>query len=219
MRSKGNRSEEERPITGIRKIELRDHVDLHIVKSKNEGVVVQAGDNLIPSIKTRKEGEHLTIKDENTCDWVRSYDENPKVTVRTQRLLRLENRSTADISMKGKIEGKRFYYEQWNGMGNVELQLHADSLWLKQHTGSADLHCSGSCDMANLFLDGHGFMYLQDLKARKIWAHSAGSGDMKLHVTQELGAKLESMGSIFFKGKGELVHSLDRGEGDIERGY
>lgn len=217
LKGKGERTEEKRSITGVRKIELHDHVDLRIVKSSSEGVEVHAGENLIPLIKTRKKGERLTIRDLNTCHWVRSYDKVPKVVVRTKRLLRLENHSTSDISMKGKLQGKRFHYAQWNGMGEVKLRIDVDSLCLEQHTGSANIQCSGRCETADLYLGGHGFMKLRDLSCRKVWAHNAGSGDMELHVTEELGAKVESLGSIFFEGDGELLEAYDEGDGDIER--
>ncbi|MFB6257896.1 MAG: head GIN domain-containing protein [Flavobacteriales bacterium] len=216
LKSRGKTVERSRSIKGVRAIELHDHVELVIEKSANEGVEVRAGKNLIPLIKTKMEEDTLVIRDENTCDWVRSYEPVPKVTVRTKALTHLFNHSTADISCKGSIQGPRFHYAQWNGMGNVELTLHTDTCWLKAHTGSGDLRCHGSSDMAYLYSSGTAFLRLRDLECQKAWATNKGSGNMYLNVQGELKAFVHSLGSIYYHGKPTLTKAVREGEGKIE---
>ncbi len=217
FKGKGDRVLRQRSISGIRRIELHDHIDLKIVIDPNEKVEVRAGKNLLPLIETEKEGELLRIKDRNTCHWVRSYEKHPKVIVRTPSVERLVNRSTGDISLKGTIQGDRFHYSQWNGMGNAELDLDVDTVQLKLHTGAGDLVCSGDCDKVDLYIGGPGFLHLEELTCKKAWAHNKGVGDIHLRVSEELRAKVQSVGSVLFEGKGELMKGIDEGEGRIDR--
>lgn len=217
LKSSGPRVHQTRDFQGIRVVELNDHVELAIEKSQDEGVEVQAGKKLLPLIETEKRGDSLFIRDRNTCDWVRSYENIPKVTVRTKKLQGLVNRGTADIQIKGSIEAKDFLYTQWNGMGNVNLSLSTDRAELKLHTGAGQLSCNGESNFVYAYSAGFGSLDLENLKAQRAFAWNKGSGDMHLQVQDELRAKLEGLGSIFYEGDGELVDSIDQGDGRIER--
>ncbi len=216
IKGRGERIEQERPISGIRKIELRDHVRVLIRKSKQERVEVTAGEELLPLIRTKKKGKTLIIKDGNTCDWSRSYQPIPEVTVFTKEVQKLEQRGTAPIRMLDEFELQRFDYGQWDGMGDVELKLDVDTAYLKQHTGSGQLTVHGDCDWTFLFAGSSGFMYLEDFRCKIAKAVNEGTGNMHLHVTQDLAATIEGLGSIFYKGDPVLSKKVNVGEGRVE---
>lgn len=216
IKGKGERSIEERPIKGIRKIELRDHVRVSIRKSKEERVEVHAGKELLSLIRTKKEGKTLIIKDENTCDWSRSYHPIPEVKVFTESLKRLEQRGTAPIRMLDTFRVQRFDYAQWDGMGDVTLRLDADTVYLKQHTGSGHLRVHGNCDWSFLYAGSSGFMYLEDFENRTVKAVSEGTGNLRLKVTEDLAAYIKGLGSIFYKGDPTLSKTVNEGEGAIK---
>lgn len=217
IKGKGERTLEERSISGIRKIELRGHIRVRIEKSKEERVEVTAGRKLLPLIKTKKKGADLIIKDENICDWTRSYEKIPQVKVFTKSIRELEQRGTASVQMLDKFSVQRFDYAQWNGMGDVTLRLNADTVYLKQHTGSGHLTVQGECDWSFLFAGSSGFMYLEGFESRVAKAVSEGTGNVRLTVTENLATWIEGLGSIFYKGSPTLSKRLNEGEGAVTK--
>lgn len=215
LKASGERVHKERRIEGVRAIEIHDHIELLIEKSRDEGVAVQAGKKLEPLIETKRIGDTLVIRDLNRCHWLRSYDAVPKVTVRTSELENLENHGTADIHMEGSIGHESFLYEQWNGMGDVELELMTDSAELKIHSGSGRLTCQGKSDHVYAYLASSGFLKLGGLEAQNAFAWNKGTGNIRLHVKEELQARVESLGSIFYSGPGELTGFENSGSGRI----
>lgn len=217
FKGKGERVQEERKVSGFSSIVLHDHIRLILEPGKEEGVTLEAGENLIPLIKTERKGERLILRDENTCDWTRSYDELIEARVGFEDLDRLEYRGTAGIKANGTIRTESFRFDQWKGMGNVQLQLECDSAYLKLHTGAGDLSCEGSAEWSYLFGGGKGFMRLESFPTDEVHAVSDASGNIRLKVMEKLWAETRSLGSIFYNGPGELVSKKRKGSGKVER--
>lgn len=64
-------------------INMFDNVDIELISSDEQKVEVTAGENIIDNIKTliSKEDSTLTIKNDNQCNWMRSYDKPLKVKI------------------------------------------------------------------------------------------------------------------------------------------
>ncbi len=217
FKGKGERVQEEREVSGFSTIVLHDHIRLILDPGKEEGVTLEAGENLIPLIKTERKGDRLILRNDNTCNWARSYDGVIEARVGFEDLDRLEYRGTAGIRTNGTIRTESFRFDQWKGMGDVALQLECDTAYLKLHTGAGDLSCEGSAEWSYLFGGGKGFMRLENFPTDKVHAVSDASGDIRLNVVEKLWAETRSLGSIFYYGDGELVESERTGSGKVER--
>ena len=81
LKSTGKTVQQRRPISAFTEIELHNDIDLYLTHSPDSTVTIEAGENLLPKIEVTQHGGTLTIRNRNTCNWVRSYQRPVKVTV------------------------------------------------------------------------------------------------------------------------------------------
>ncbi len=89
LKSTGKVKKEERYFSGVRSIRLEDNVNLFLMQSMDGKIVVEAGENLLPKIVSEQQGETISIRNENKCNWVRSYDVPVNVYVGVDRIKKI----------------------------------------------------------------------------------------------------------------------------------
>ena len=72
--SVGERITETRGLDAFSKIVINDDINVTLIKADTNYVEISAGKNLIPNITTETHDGKLTINNENTMSWIRTYD-------------------------------------------------------------------------------------------------------------------------------------------------
>ena len=73
VKSTGSIKKEDRYFNNFSEIYVDDNIDVILVQNLTGKIIVEAGDHLLPKIKTEQEGNKIKITNRNTCNWVRSY--------------------------------------------------------------------------------------------------------------------------------------------------
>ena len=74
FKNTGSVSTEVRVATPFYYLHMKNNVDVFLTYSQEYSIEVRAGKNIIQGIKTSIEGNTLSISNENTCNWIRSYN-------------------------------------------------------------------------------------------------------------------------------------------------
>ncbi len=74
IKSTGDIKKENRYFDNFSSLSVEDNINVVLVQSLPGLIILEAGDNLLPKLKCEQEGKKLTIRNKNTCNWVRSYD-------------------------------------------------------------------------------------------------------------------------------------------------
>ena len=77
---------EERVIPAFNKLSLEDNVNLFITQDSVYSLTVEAGEHLLQSIKAEVTDSCLYLKNENKCNWVRSFENKINVYLRFKKL-------------------------------------------------------------------------------------------------------------------------------------
>jgi hypothetical protein len=85
------------------RIRIEDNVNLNIKKGDVQEVKVRAGDNLLEDISVEVAGDLLVVKNENTCELVRDY-ENVSVFVTAPDITEIRNGSIGNVVGNGILE-------------------------------------------------------------------------------------------------------------------
>ncbi len=72
LKSTGKTVRQVRRISAFSEIVLHDDINLYLTHSPDSILTIEAGENLLPKIETTQNGNTLTIRNRNTCNWVRS---------------------------------------------------------------------------------------------------------------------------------------------------
>jgi len=201
FKNTGVEMEEVRSTTvDISSIYLNDNVDLRLVQSNISSISVIGGENLIPYIKTEIEGNSLTIKDENSCKFLRDYNKRIEVIVTSPRIAYISYEGNGNITSTNDITGTKLEIETFTGTGDIDLSLDIDEVVVKQHAGPAAFNLKGKANSMYLFSAGFGWFSCENLWVDRTHVNSLGSGDMEVRSNLSLNIELRSLGNVTYYG-------------------
>jgi hypothetical protein len=206
---------EQRDITSFDSIAVYNNINLFLKQDSIYSVSVEAGENLMNKIVTRIENNQLILENNNTCNWVRSYDYPINVYVSTPRLWKLYYLSAGDVQSANTLYFDSLMVEAWGGAGSIHLTLDVFSVFVYLHQGSSDIHLKGNCGIASLVSGGYGLLDASTLVSGYVFVSSRSSNDCYVNANQELYATIESIGNIFYYGSPTKINTTINGSGSV----
>ncbi|MEO5570543.1 MAG: DUF2807 domain-containing protein [Bacteroidia bacterium] len=205
----------DRPAAAFNRIEMNNNVDLVVHFGAVYSVNVTAGANIINGITTEIIDNVLYIKNDNKCNWVRSFNTKFIVDVTTDDLINLVNNGSGNVTFEDTLRTYEFIYDNWNASGIIDFKFNGERILIKIHTGTADINIGGTTGLNYVYLFGFGNMNCKDLNAKTAFIVNMGSGDCSVRVSDELNATIESIGSIYYTGSPSSVTSVITGTGKL----
>lgn len=205
----------ERPVSYFHTIRLNDNVNLHLVQSNQDKLVLEAGTNLMRKIVTEvSEDSVLTISNENSCNWVRSYNKPINVYLNVKYLRYIEYRSVGNITNTDTLRLDSLQIDIFEGAGEIKLTLRTYVCAVNLHYGTADVILNGK-GVANIFyLLGAGKIDAREFEADHVYLRNWSSNDMFVWADKFLSAEIKGLGNVYYKGKPGIESSL-LGEGEL----
>lgn len=214
--STGDVIEEEREVGSFSSILLRHNVNLHLHQAQQNKLVVKAGSNLLPKIKTQvNENGRLEIRNNNSCNWVRSYDIPIDVYLDFVKLDSLEYRSIGDVTNEGTLFFDTLNLNVPEGSGKLALTIDAGIVYCGLPNGTADVVLKGFCEISYLYAAGFGRIDNRGLVSKFVYVNNKSSNNLYLQATIELGATIENIGNIYYSGSPPLINLNQIGTGKL----
>lgn len=211
--STGPQGSEERLLAAYHAITLEDRIDLVLEDRPVGTVVVEAGRNVRAQVVTEVREGHLRIRNDNRCNWMRSF--KPRITVRATlhdlRLLQLLG--SGNVSSTGTISGAWFTLDQDGGMGRTELRMEVDSCNIGSRSGAGDLICTGSARAGKIFQSGTGHVDAKGLSIGHAVVKNDGIVDLYCRATESLTAIVDGSGGIRYAGSPAVLQVWGTGSG------
>lgn len=199
--STGKIVKEERKIDEFRSILLKDNINLFLRPSDHNKLVLEAGTNLMSKIITSVNDKGvLEIKNENTCNWVRSFDKPLNVYLDFKTLDSLEYRSVGNIYCEDTLQFDHFLVNIYEGSGILNLMVGINDLHINLHYGTADVKVSGHVESGYYYQAGAGRIDASDAISRDVYIRNWSSNDMYIWATDLISAEIRSVGNIYYKG-------------------
>ena len=207
---------QEREIESFKNILLKDNVNLILKKSETTSIRVEAGSNIISGIVTDvvKNGV-LEIRNDNSCNWIRSFDSPINVYLNYVDIDTLEYRSIGDITTIDTIITDSLWINVMEGAGQIKMNLDVVRLYCSLHYGTADIILSGKCGLSYIYSASFGLIDLIDLNTDLVYVNNRSSNDIYLNAKIHLGATIENIGNIYYTGNPETISFDKIGEGEL----
>jgi hypothetical protein len=204
--------EEERQFSGFTGVSLRGVGKLLIEQGDNQGLRVEAEDNIIPYLETDLEGQMLVI---GTKSGVRLRPTRPIIFRVTVREI-----DEIAVSGSGDAEGTGLRAGALSitvsGSGHVSLSgLEAVGLRVKI-SGSGNVEVSGKVERQTLTVSGSGEYRARDLASDGADVRISGSGSATIQVSDSLDAAISGSGSVRYAGN-PTVQSTVTGSGSVRQ--
>ena len=196
------------------RIDVEDNISVILTQDNNYSVIVEAGENLIDLIETDFEANILTLRNNNKCNWMRSYDKPVRVRISLPELISFQYRSSGNVTSTNTFTIDSTNIEVWDGSGNVQINVDCRVAVYAIHTGPGDLTIKGKTGVSYVWNSGNGFFYGKDLETGYTFITNKGTGDCIVNAEVELGATILHTGDIYYYGNPAVTADL-RGSGKL----
>lgn len=198
-------------------IQVWDNMDVIITQSNENTIRVKAGKNIIDAIETSIEGGTLTLRNNNTCNWIRTYDRNISVMVNVKSLYEIELHGTGEISSSNTISSDSLMLNVWDAAGKVDLTIDTKKSTIRYHIGTADIFYRGKTRLSYISSNSYGPVDARDLKSEQTYISTIGSNNNYVWATEILEATIGSIGSIYYKDEPAILRTFIHGSGEVKK--
>lgn len=202
---------EDRTVDNFQGIELSSAADIIITNTNEYQVRVEAGDKLMPYIRTRvnKHGV-LEIWESNNFIW---RHRNVTIYISATFLDKIVISGSGDILAPNLTANDLEVLI--SGSGDIEItDLNADMVEVKI-SGSGDIDITGDANRIDALISGSGDIDARYLLTKIADVTISGSGDIKVYASEALYATISGSGDIEYWGNPSYVNTNVSGSGTI----
>ena len=199
LKRTGDITTELRNLPYFKQIYVEDNVNVFITQDVFREVKVEGGENLIPLIKTEVKESILYIRNDNKCNWARSYKKGVINIYLTMQDLRFVYHDGSGL-IKSTDTIKTPIMDVWTkSSGDVDLTLYVDEVYSHMHS-SADVTLRGYSSIQGLYHTGTGYFRASDLFTYISWSTNKSAGNEYFYAANELSVINEWVGDIYYRG-------------------
>jgi len=191
-------------------LEVHNNALVFLIQDTLNFVMIEAGKNLTSNVETSVVEQKLIIKNNNKCNFVRSYKIEIKIYVHFKNIDELIYKGTGPISSLNSIRNDKFTFNCWDGVDSVKLNLEVPIVYVNIHTGVADLIISGHCEQLFAYVKSSGACRMQHFKCKNVYANNISSSDQYFYVENKFEALVQYVGNTYYQGNPkEIIQTLN----------
>lgn len=216
LKSTGAVITEERTVTPFNQIKIEDKINLFLKQDTFYSVKVEAGENLLYDIITEVNDSMLEIRNNNHCNWVRSYKPEINVYVTFKNIWHLIYlKGAGKVITEDTIRTDSFRLDNLEGTGSLNFFINADETFFILHTGPADLTVKGKTNYSYLYTAGNGPTDMTEYNSKIVCITSKSTADSYVWVTDEIDVWIDYVGNIYYKGNPSVITHNYTGSGRL----
>ena len=198
---------ETRQVSDFNRIDVYNNPEVIITQDSVNSISVEAGEHIISGVTTEINNGILTIRNENKCNWMRSYSKTMAVYVHVKKLDFIHHHGSSTISSTNQLQNVTFDFNIWNS-GDINLSVHADSVYSRQHLTVGDITLTGESNYLYIFNKCNGFTYEKDLFAQNSFVVQRGTGDCQVTISQNLIVEIYDSGNVYYSGNPQVSSTI-----------
>ena len=206
---------EQRTASPFGGIVLNNNLDLYITQGPDYSISVEAGKNLQKNIKTEINDGVLTISNENTCNWVRSYDKPMNVYITCVDLDSIIYQSSGNIHTLNTLTTDSIKVLVKEGAGLIDMNINTHKSYFQLNEGTVDLEVRGYSDVVYLSSNSYGLANCLDLQANFIYMSSGSTNDCYVQVNLEFLVVIENVGNVYYTGDPGTLEYTRNSSGEL----
>lgn len=217
LKGSGDSISETRNLPAFTSIMLYDFIDYDLIQDSTDMVVVHCGENLMNFVETEVNNGVLSVRDENSCHWLRDLPVKIKVDIHFTELESIRNESAGTLRTIGQIQQDVFLFDNYHSAGKNYLNIQAEEATIRLSAGGPYCEVVGQTGHVNLRNSGGGKLYAEELTATSVWADNQADGHIRLNINDgPLWYILDGYGDIYYRGTASEMIEVSRiGQGEL----
>ena len=204
---------EHRAVGNFDTIVVEGNLNVYIHQAMESAIAIEAGENLIPLIETSILNRTLRVRNNNTCNFVRGYEQpiNVIIFVPDPKYVRLNG--TGNIYSGNTITTDTIKIDN-RGMGDINLDLNVKTAYIHIH-GGGDINLKGKAIYTEIYGKGTCHIRCGELITDFSYIFSATTGNMYIHTNKDLGAEITHYGNIYYTGNPNINYEKISAQGRL----
>ncbi len=201
VRQTGEIVTETRPVQDFHFIDVYDNINLILTQdSVMHQIRVEAGENLINGIKTEIDSGRLVLSNENTCNWLRSFEVPVNVYLTFTRLDTILFQAAGNITCTNTWANDSIYINIIEGTGDVNLKIHVSKSTMQIRYGTVNFQVEGKSSVTYISSRGYGPFHAENLQSKFTYVYTFSPNDVFVYAEEELGAEIANIGNVYYTG-------------------
>jgi hypothetical protein len=215
LQSAGEPTVEQRVTAPFQRLELRDYLFYEFYPGQDTYIELEGPENLLPDIVTEVNNGTLLVRNENTCNFVRSFKN--RITVRFFGHLptEVDNYATGDILCADSLRADKLVWNNRHAAGNVVLLTAVDSLSVQCHTGMAHVTVTGRARELELYNRGMGVLDARNCPSEVTYVNNSSINDVYAHPLGYFYVLITEKGNVYYTGQPSFIDRAGNGAGSI----
>ncbi|GHA64395.1 head GIN domain-containing protein [Pontibacter akesuensis] len=202
LRGNGNITTQNRSVSGIRGIDVSGGFTVELTQGSNEGVRLEAEENLIDNIKTEVRNGVLHIYNDKSI----SSSKGMKAYVTLKAL------ESIDISGGVKIIGNSTFKSDALKMdmsGGSNVKLTVDTRQVKADmSGASKVELLGKADVLLMDMSGASKVDASELQASEVKVQASGASHVKVFASKTLDINASGASAVYYKGSPSITSDV-----------
>ena len=204
---------EERKLNSFSALETADNIEIVIIQDTINKVVIEAGENLMGLITSDITNGVLFLKNNNKCNWSRSYKPNVIAYLHCTELDSIVHNGYGKMMTKGLFVANHLNISI-NNNGNVEMDIDAVFCEVDLHQ-SGDLILRGNSNALGIWASGNNWIRCSGLDVLTVYIETKSTGNALMNCSYKLSAILNGSGDILYTGSPQIVEAQITGTGSV----
>lgn len=178
-----------------------DNINLFLTQDTTKNSIrVEAGENLINGITTEIDSGKLVIRNENSCNWLRSFEVPVNVYLTFTQLDTITFRAAGNITCLNEWTNHSISLDVIEGAGQLDFKVKAYRTYFLVRYGTTSITVTGNSQVSTLISYGFGPLHAEDLISKFTYVASYSSNDMFVYSSIELAVKIGNIGNVYYRG-------------------
>ncbi|NQT76592.1 MAG: DUF2807 domain-containing protein [Bacteroidetes bacterium] len=196
-------------------LHMKNNVDVFLTHDQQYSISVRAGKNIIQGIKTTISDNTLTIQNDNSCNWIRSFENPIEVYLGIPKLDSILYQSSGNLRSLNRIVGDFIQLDVIEGAGSINLEIEMNKSWFNLHYGTVDLRVSGYSHINYLYSGGYGPADLHSLNTVFNYMTNNSTNNCYVRASYMLDVRIFNVGDVYYYGNPTTITTEISGTGKL----
>jgi len=165
-----------------------------------EQIIMEYGENILPFIETKISNGILEIKDNTNCDWLRKYNQPPKITINTHQLKSVYLMANATLECLDTLfwhDTNIEFYVKNESTGQSNWKVNMNRFTINAY-GLGEINVEGKINIFVPVSYGAGKINAQNAAGAFVFVFHYGINEIKVKPIVELGVSIYNAGNVFY---------------------
>ncbi len=211
---------ETRPVSGFSKVLVQGYGEVTLVQGENEGLTIEAEEELLPKIKSEVSNGRLTLGfDLQWREWITWWFNSAATPNKTIRYT-IEMKTVEQLLFEGSctLEAERLSSEACelsvSGSARIKIRQADCRKLVTCISGSGNMSLAGKADAHDIHVNGSGEIEAEDLETQQSQIRISGSGRAQVNAAQKLSVEISGSASVSYRGQPQIQPRIS-GSGSI----